>query len=933
MGGKKKSSPVTVGYRYYWDIHSGLGRGPVDEVVELRVDDKTAYMTTPNEITQSRAIYIDKPNLFGGEGTGGEGGVQGRMEILMGESDQKRSQMLVNLLKGIYNPSLQAMHFRFRKGRQKQQADEADAFFKNPDIPTVDLPNSELIPAFRGIVSTVYSGLISCYSAYPKKHSYRVRRTHKGWQGGVWYPEKCRIVLQNKALNITGLTPEQEEQARQIHAMNPAHILVQCATDSSWGGKKAWADLELDSYQRAADTLYNEGFGLCIRYNRQSSIKEFIQLVLDHIGAVQYDDLQTGKLAIKLLRNDYSPDSLHTFTADNGILEVQDDDIGASDANPNQVIVTYLDPVANKEGQAKADNLAAIRMHGVISKKVDYKGVPTFDLAARLAQRELEMSASGLMRLKVIFDMRGSQIKPGDVYKLRLPEREIEGVIFRVGGIRNGNQEGTFEVTMIQDIFGLSSANYSTKPSESLHIAPDYSAKPIDIAKSRLFELPYHLYPILLSEADLAYLKPTDCRIGSLAVSPSQLTLHYDLLVSAGGNYVDNADAPFTSSVILQEDLGKYDTQLKFAVDGDYSGLADAHALLLGDEIVKIESVNFTNHTITIGRGCADTLPQVHHEGERAWCYLLGFGADETPYLPNETLKAKLISHTAQNVLEEAKAPELNLTTIQRWSRPYPPANFRVDGVLTDRILDASAFTLSWAYRDRVIQADSLIPHHQASTVLGENVEYEIQLLDGQQVVRTITTKAESFKYPDEAKVDGEQFNAVTLYAKEGKLKSWQGYHLTVSGAMVALNGWDYRQAFDMGDSYLNRYDDRDMPDGKYIMLRSAMTPSTEMYRRWMLTPGQYQRFNLGYKIGTYSQRNGLCEITVQHLVGNVVVKEFKSGPFGNYPKSEWHNQMVDGAIANNVTEIRFKISIPSSVTNNAIAFKEIILRVGKEEN
>ncbi|VGM96260.1 Uncharacterised protein [uncultured Avibacterium sp.] len=71
MGGKKKSSPVTVGYRYYWGIHSGLGRGPVDEVVELRVDDKTAYMTTPNEITQSRAIYIDKPNLFGGEGTGG----------------------------------------------------------------------------------------------------------------------------------------------------------------------------------------------------------------------------------------------------------------------------------------------------------------------------------------------------------------------------------------------------------------------------------------------------------------------------------------------------------------------------------------------------------------------------------------------------------------------------------------------------------------------------------------------------------------------------------------------------------------------------------------------------------------------------------------------------------------------------------------------
>lgn len=597
----------------------------------------------------------------------------------------------------------------------------------------------------------------------------------------MWYPEKCKIVLRNNTLNLSGLTPEQEEQARQIHVMNPAHILVQCATDASWGGKKTWGDLDLDSYGRAADRLYDEGFGLCIRYNRQSSIKDFIQLVLDHIGAVQYDDVQTGKLAIKLLRNDYSPDSLHTFTADNGILSVQDDDIGANDASPNQIIVTYLDPVSNKEGQAKADNLAAISMHGVISKTVEYKGVPTFDLAARLAKRELEMSASGLMRLKVIFDMRGSQIRPGEVYKLSLPERDIDSIIFRVGGIRNGNQEGTFEVTMIQDVFGLSSANYSTQQSGSLHIAPDYSAKPIAQNKSRLFELPYHLYPAIFSDADLAFMKPTDCRIGALAVSPSQLTTHYDLLVSAGGEYEDMADGPFTPSVILSEDLGKYDTQLKFAVEGDYSGLADAHALLLGDEIVKIESVNFTNNTITIGRGCADTLPQVHYEGERAWCYLLQFGTDESTYLPNEKLKAKLISHTSQESLNPDNAPELELTTIQRWVRPYPPANFRVDGAQTDRILDASAFTLSWAYRDRVVQADHLIPHHQASTVLGENVEYEIQLLDGQQVVRTIITKAESFKYPDEAKVDGEQFNTVTLYAKEGKLKSWQGYQLTVS--------------------------------------------------------------------------------------------------------------------------------------------------------
>ncbi|WNY75981.1 phage tail protein [Pasteurella multocida] len=782
MGGKNKSSPVTVGYRYYWDVHSGLGRGPIDEMVELRVDDKTAYMTTPGEITQNRAIFIDKPNLFGGDETGGEGGVQGRMEILMGEPDQKPSQMLVNLLKGIYNPALNISRSTLLKNSEKRKEKERqDAFFRNEDIPTIIPESQELIPGFRGIVSTVYSGLISCYSAYPKKHSYRIRRTHKGWRNGtVWYPEKCRIVLRNDHLKISGINAMQEKQARQIHAMNPAHILVQCATDMSWGGKKELNDLDLDSYRIAADTLFEEGFGLCIRYNRQSSIKEFIQLILDHIGAVQYDDIETGKLAIKLLRNDYDAKRLHTFTADNGILSVQDDDSGASNANPNQIIVTYLDPVANKEGTAKADNLASIQRHGVISKKVDYKGVPTFDLAARLAQRELEMGTSGLMRLKVVFDMRGSQIKPGEVYKLHLPERDIESVIFRVGAITNGHEEGQFEVTFIQDVFGLPMANYSTVQAESLYIPPDYSAKVVSQDKSRLFELPYHLYPLLLTEADIAFLKPTDCYVGALAMAPTQLSTYYRLLTSAGGEYGDNGARSFTPSIILRSDLGKYDRVLAFEVDGDYSGLTEAQALMIDDEIVKIEHVDFVSKTLTIGRGCADTLPQAHLKGARGWCYLLGFGIDNTKYLPSETIKAKIITHTAQQVLAEDDAPVISLTTQQRWLRPYSPGNVKINGIYTDKISDSSAFTITWAHRDRDMQSDKLIAHHDESTVLGEGVSYVLTLHYMGKIIRTITTQNTRFSYPDEAKQEGEQIDKITLFSTKNGLDSWQQYHFLV---------------------------------------------------------------------------------------------------------------------------------------------------------
>ncbi len=35
-----KSKKVTIGYKYYMGIHAGLARGPVDEIVEIRVGDK-----------------------------------------------------------------------------------------------------------------------------------------------------------------------------------------------------------------------------------------------------------------------------------------------------------------------------------------------------------------------------------------------------------------------------------------------------------------------------------------------------------------------------------------------------------------------------------------------------------------------------------------------------------------------------------------------------------------------------------------------------------------------------------------------------------------------------------------------------------------------------------------------------------------------------
>lgn len=793
MGGKRgKSQPITVGHRYYWDVQSGLGRGPVDEIVEIRVDDKSAYVGKPGELTRSQAIYIDKPNLFGGEETGGEGGIQGRMEIMMGEPDQKPTPALINLLKGVHNPAPGSAVNAFYDTTQPliifhddpppnmPIGDKDGTFFANGSLKEGELAPDDKIPGFRGIVTTLFSGLISCYNAYPKKHNYRVRRALKGWRDNApWYPEKCRILLRNDNLKISGLSAEQEENVRQIHAMNPAHILVECATNKSWGGKKEITDLDLDSYKQAADRLFDEGFGICIRYNRQSSIKQFIQQIVDHIGAVQYDNVETGKQALRLIRQDYNPDSLPTYHYDNGILRVQDDDNAATDNAANQIIVKFFDPVAKKEEQAIANNIAAIQMHGVISKTVEYRGVPTFDLAARLAQRDLEMTASGLMRLKIVFDMRGSQIKPGDVFKVHLPERDIQSAVFRATRLENGN-EGEIVVTCMQDVFGLPAANYSTKQTESLYVPPDYSAKPI--LHHRTFEVPYHVYSMVLSASELAFVKPTDCYLRSLAELPSPLTTNFVMQVDSGAGFGGRALGTFSPSVVISEAVTKYQTRMRFSPDSNTAGLIVGQPLMIDDEIVKIEAVDINNAILTVGRGCADTVPQAHPINSRAWSYLLGGAVDTTKYTVNEQLKVRLIPRTTQATLDPSLASVETVTTVQRQARPYPPGKVQVDGTYTDKINDGTAFKLTWAHRDRDIQADNLIPHTDDSTVLGDGVSYKVALMDGNHIVRDITTTGTEFIYPDAQKVDGEQFNKVVLSSVKNGLSSLFHYQFSVGG-------------------------------------------------------------------------------------------------------------------------------------------------------
>ena len=90
MGGISKAQ--TVGYKYYLGVHMVFCHGPIDKIIRIDFDDKTAWTgnATGGQIT------ISAENLFGGQKR--EGGVSGAVDIDMGGDTQTPNSYLVSKL-------------------------------------------------------------------------------------------------------------------------------------------------------------------------------------------------------------------------------------------------------------------------------------------------------------------------------------------------------------------------------------------------------------------------------------------------------------------------------------------------------------------------------------------------------------------------------------------------------------------------------------------------------------------------------------------------------------------------------------------------------------------------------------------------------------------------------------------------------------------
>lgn len=780
------------GYRYYFDLLMGLCRGPVDQLVSIRVGDIEAWpavsdnsatnedivngllaMFNPGaaapvggladvsgaELVDTADFGIATPNLFGGDK--GEGGIVGNATLMMGGRDQVVPDRIKSTIAGggagnfnySYSPS----------GGVGTDADSGATVEQKSDISD-----------FRGVATLYYSGQVCSNNPYPKTWKLRLRRAVKGWdRNGVWYPAKARIAF----------------QAGAIVGMNPAHILYQCITDRSWGRGLPRSEMDEANWTYAANRLWDEGFGMCIKWSKDTDIDSFVQTVVDHIGAAIYTDRGTGKLTIRLIRNDYDQSLLPFFDYRSGLLRVESIETGGPETLANEVIVKYHDPITDKDRQARVQNLASIQSLGAtISQTKSYPGIPDPDLARRVGLRELTLVTAGLKHLRLQMDRRAWKLQPGSVFRISAPDKGIVNMVMRVAAYDDGTlTDGTIKLDCLQDVFGMPSTVF-TQEAPPTWTGPQ-STVPPPVPNQVAYEASYYDMVRGLTSTQASAITPDEGGIIVVAGRPTANTLSNVVAISPeGGTAALGPTGSFAPTGVLRDNIGYYDTAIYLSGGTELSRIATGGSALIGDEMVRVDAVEVTSGLVTIARGCVDTIPRKHAAGTVIYFHDATLSAHTETYAVGETVGVQLLSRTTTAVQNPSQATTTNVTITGRWAKPYPMGNVRINTVraLQDapfEVTGSVAFT--WASRNKLLEADQLVEHGAGPVVAEADTTYTVEVrnrADG-SLIRSHTTTDSSYTYTDAEASDGGDPSELlfVLFTSVAGLPSMDSYSIPVT--------------------------------------------------------------------------------------------------------------------------------------------------------
>ncbi|HHA2680128.1 hypothetical protein [Stenotrophomonas maltophilia] len=721
MGSGKKQ---TVGYRYYMGIYFGECLGPVDALREIRVGDRMVWDGNAQTVwTKIFGMNVPRTVPATGPITASRSITILAPEVFGGD---KAEGGIVGTLE-------------VRMGEPTQ-------------MPSTYLQS--LVPgpwpAARGLFTTVFNGQVSAMNPYIKNWTKKVSRWKQGWKNGVWQGDLVQI----------------------DEGMNPAHIIYQVRTEGMGHPIDVIND---ESFRKAAQTLKNEGFGLCLKWTRSVPAGEFMDMVCDHIGGMRIEDPVTGLTELVLVRPDYDPATLAEI-GPGQIMELMEWQQPLLENSVNEITVVYRDIATNKDAAVTYQNLASVQAQGrVVSSRKNYPGLWNATLAARVAAREVAAVSSLPCRVKIRVRRDAGPFKRGQVRALSWPRRGVVRMPVRILDVDEGTQTETSVVlTFGQDVAGMAAASY-IQPSDSAWVEPDTKPKPVTL--QRLQEASYRDLATTLGAPDLAALSPDVGYLTSIGVRPTSVAFGYTLQTRLGSAaFTEAGTADFAPTGLLITAMTATTTAVALSAGVSLDTVEVGTEALIDDELVRVVSIDPVAATLTVARGCVDTVPVSHAVGARVWFTDEYVGFDSREYLANEAPQAKLLTRTSQGELNPDLATTVALTLQRRQIRPYAPGRLRInsDTYPAEAWGTGGTVVATWAHRDRLLQADQLVDSEQSSIGPEPGTTYTARWYLQGSLVRTqadITSTTDSYLPPVGS---GGKTLRVEIEAVRAGFTSWQ---------------------------------------------------------------------------------------------------------------------------------------------------------------
>jgi hypothetical protein len=734
MGGSKT---YTAGFRYYAGVQLGVCLGPVDAITNFFAGERSAW---PGIVTGDSTVFVNSPQLFGGDDN--QGGVQGAIDFQMGTPSQAPNAYVRSKVSGS-------------------------------------------LPAYRGLLTATFRGssgggfFWTSNSPYFKNPWLDLVRIKKGWyQDACWYPEKAAIQPIGETFTYA---IEQD--------MNPAHIIYQALTDPDWGMGYPSTSMDDAIWRAAADQLYSEGFGLSTWWSEQTTVKDFVQEILNTINGSVRLNLTTAKFELKLIRDNYDINTLPELNPSN-ITEMTSFERVAWGDTANEIVVTYTDREEQQASIAVQD-LAAIEAQGgvVVSATRAYPSIRNPTIANRVALRDLNTSSSPMAKVTLKCNRIAWNWDVSDVFKLNWPALGISGVPFRIAQINKGSlTEGAIEIIAVEDRFGLPNNAYITnQPNQWV----DPVQPPSPVTTARVMEAPYFDIVRMMSQADQNALLPDYGFAESFAGRTSGVAISYELWESpnnSANTYQQVGNGNFTPVATLAADIplpnGAQNWTVTLSGGVDLDLVAVGSYFYIDNEAFAVVSVDAVNQSVVGQRAVIDTIPAAHATGAKVYFPDLGLmGYDPTQYVNGQVSYYRHLPRTPLGTLALSSATAYSLTFAKRAQRPYPPGKFQLGGQWypTDY---TGAFTLTWAHRDRTQQTVNLNDYTTGNIGPESGTTYTVKVYSGSTLKRTYTgITTTTWTYPDaDALADG-QLSAVrvTLESVCNSLSSWQIHDLTTN--------------------------------------------------------------------------------------------------------------------------------------------------------